>query len=226
MESTSYNAAASTLSGLGLFITTYIISYVKAKRPQLMFPTIVYAIFTVVASVYAPRFPNMAASESFVKHLLGAFLTGFGIAAGVSFVIFPMTSRMVATKQTASFLELLQLALKSHTSYMTVISPEERRSRKEAVFDHAPLTEQKGTNGHHTHHMFHHKAKAESVKEMDAKLSAEAAAMKGALFQIGALLGKCRSKLVLRSGRSRLESSVRRTFQRLPVISVISFYLS
>jgi hypothetical protein len=189
-ESTSYNAAASALSGLGLFITIYIISYLKAMRPQLMFPTIVYAIFTVVASVYAPQFPNMAASESFVKRLLETFLTGFGIAAGVSFFIFPMTSRTIATKQMAGFLKLLQLSLKSHANYMASISPEESRPRKLADLDHTPTTEDKETDGPHKHHMFHHKVKAESVEQSDAKLSAEAAAMKGVLFQIGALFGK------------------------------------
>ena len=188
-ESISYNAAASTLSGLGLFITIYLISYLKAKRPQLMIPTIVYAIFTVVASVYAPIFPNMAASESFVKRLLEAFLTGFGIASAVSFFIFPMTSRTIATKQVAGFLKLLQLSLKSHTNYMTSISPEERKSRMEAISDHAPGVDETKIEGSRKHHMFHHKTKAES-KQVDAKLSAEAAAMKGVLFQMGALFGK------------------------------------
>lgn len=189
-ESTSYNAAASTLSGLGLFITIYIISYLKAMRPQLLLPTIVYAVFTVVASVYSPQFPDMAAAESFVKRLLETFLTGFGIAAGVSFFIFPMTSRTIATKQMAGFLKLLQLSLKSHTNYMTSISPEERRHPKAADLDHAPMTEKKESEGAHKPRMFHHKATAESVKQSDAKLSAEAAAMKGALFQIGSLFGK------------------------------------
>ena len=155
-----------------------------------MFPTIVYAIFTVVASVYAPGFPNMAASESFVKRLLEAFLTGFGIAAAVSFFIFPVTSRTITTKQVAGFLKLLQLSLNSHANYMTSISPEERKSRVEAYADHAPVIDEKETKEPHKHHIFHHKPKAESAKQVDAKLSAEAAAMKGVLFQIGALFGK------------------------------------
>jgi hypothetical protein len=189
-ESKSYNAAASTLSGLGLFITIYIISYLRAKRPQLMFPTIVYSIFTVVASIYAPTFPNMAASESFVKRLLETFLTGFGIAAAVSFFIFPMTSRMIAMKQSAGFLKLLQLSLKSHANFMTSISPEDRKSRIEADGDHTTEVDKKETDETHKHRTFPRKAKPESAKQMDNKLSAEAAAMKGALFKIGALFGK------------------------------------
>jgi hypothetical protein len=189
-ESTAYNAAASTLSGLGLFITIYIISYVRAKRPQLVVPTIVYAIFTTVASTYAPRFPNMAASESFVKRLLETFLTGFAIAAGVSFFIFPVTSRTIAMKQSAGFLKLLQLSLKSHTDFMMSISAEDRKSRIEANRDHATEVGKVETDKPHKHHISHRKAKSESVKQVDAKLSAEAAAMKGTLFQIGALFGK------------------------------------
>jgi Putative ER transporter, 6TM, N-terminal/Fusaric acid resistance protein-like/Aromatic acid exporter family member 2 len=189
-ESTSYNAAASTVSGLGLFITIYIVSYLKAKRPQLIAPTIVYAIFTAVASTYAPHFPNMAASESFVKRLLETFLTGFGIAAAVSFFIFPMTSRTIAMKQSAGFLKLLQLSLKSHTSFMTSISAEDRKSQIEANGDHAIEAGKMETDEPHKHHIFHRKAKSESAKEVDARLSAEATAMKAALFKIGALFGK------------------------------------
>ena len=189
-EATSYNAAASTLSGLGLFITIYIISYLKAKRPGLMFPTIVYAIFTVVASVYAQQFPDMAASEAFVKRLLETFLTGFGIAAGVSFFVFPTTSRTIASKQIAGFIKLLQLSLKSHANYMTSISPENRKPRVEEGSDQAQVGDKKKSDGPHKLHVFHHKAKADSPQQVDAKLSAEAAAMKGALFQIGALFGK------------------------------------
>ena len=192
-ESLSYNAAASTLSGLGLFITIYLVSYFKAKRPQLMIPAIVYAIFTVVASVYAPTFPTMAASESFVKRLLTAFLTGFGIASGVSFFIFPNTSRAIAEKQIAGFLKLLQLSLKSHGQYMTSIHPEERESRLEVASGQAPVADEKETEESHKH-PFHHKANAEAnaeyLKQMEAKLSAEAATMKGLLFKIGALFGK------------------------------------
>ena len=166
------------------------ISYLKAKRPQLMFPTIVYAIFTVVASSYAPQFPNMKASESFVRHLMEAFLTGFGIASAVSFFIFPMTSRTIATKQAAGFLKLLQLSLKSHNDYMISIARQQRKFRLEAESDHAPMATEKETEELHKHHIFHHKAKAESPKQVDPDVSAATAAMKGVLFQIGALFGK------------------------------------
>ncbi len=85
-ESLEYNAAASAVSGLGLFTTIYIVSYFRAIRPQLMFQTIIYSIFTIVASVYSPQFPNMAAVESFVKRLMESFLTGFGIAVSTLYI--------------------------------------------------------------------------------------------------------------------------------------------
>ena len=85
-ESSEYNAAASAVSGLGLFITIYIVSYLRAIRPQLIFQTIIYSIFTIVASIYSPQFPNMAAVESFVKRLMEAFLTGFGISVSTLYI--------------------------------------------------------------------------------------------------------------------------------------------
>lgn len=153
-----------------------------------MFQTIVYSIFTVVASTYAPQFPNMAASESFVKRLMEAFLSGFGIAIGVSLFIVPMTSRTIASKQIAGFVKLLQLALTSHEKYMASISARAHSMEEVKGVD---VTDKEKADGVHDDHFFHHKAKATEVKKQgDSDLSAEAAAMKQALFQIGALFGK------------------------------------
>ena len=185
-ESQTYNAAASTCAGLGLFVTLYIISYLRAKRPQLQFPCIVSSIFTVVASAYAPQFSNMAAAESFVKRLLEAFLTGFGIAAGVSFLVFPMTSRTIASKQLGGFVRLLQLSLKSHSAYMISISNDHNVAKQEK--SSTAIHGKKRPDSHH-HHLFHHKDKV-AQQQKESELSAEAKAMKVALFQIGALFGK------------------------------------
>ena len=185
-QSQTYNAAASTCAGLGFFVTLYLISYLRAKRPQLQLPCIVYSIFTVVASVYAPQFPDMMAAESFVKRLLEAFLTGFGIAAGVSFLVFPTTSRTIASKQIGGFVKLLQLSLKSHSAYMVSISNDHNFEKQEKA---AAATDGKKESDSHHHHLFHHKDKV-AQQQKESKLSAEAKAMKVALFQIGALFGK------------------------------------
>ena len=113
-----YNSSASAVCGVWLFFQVYCINYLRAARPQFNFPAIVYSIFAIVAMSYAVMFPNMASAISFAKRLLEAFFTGFAIATGVHFVIFPMSSRMVIFKQMGGYVALLGALLKTQTAYM------------------------------------------------------------------------------------------------------------
>jgi hypothetical protein len=60
----------------------------------------------------------MAYGISFMKRLLETFLTGFAVAAGVHFVVFPVTCRKIVFKEFAGYLAGLQGALKAHQSYL------------------------------------------------------------------------------------------------------------
>ena len=115
---TGYNPSASAVCAIWLFFNIYVVNTLRAARPQLQFPAIMYSIFTVVTSTYAPNFPTMGQGIAFVKQLLEAFLAGFGIAAFVSFIVFPMTSRGVVFKQAAGYIAALQQALKVQSSYL------------------------------------------------------------------------------------------------------------
>ena len=117
-ESVAYNSSASVVSGCFMFAEIYLANMVRAKRPQLMIPTIQYSIFVIVTSSYCVTFPTMAAGESFVKRLLDAFLTGIGIAAGVSLFVVPMTSRTIARNQMAGILVLIKASMNAHTQYL------------------------------------------------------------------------------------------------------------
>ena len=113
-----YNSSASAVSAIWLFFNIYVVNTLRASRPQLQFPAIIYSIFTNVASTYAPQFPTMAKGIAFAERLLEAFLTGFGIAAGVSLLIFPISSRKVIFKQSAGFMGALQGTLKAQAVYL------------------------------------------------------------------------------------------------------------
>ena len=121
-QSTQYNAAASVTAGVWLFFTVYVANAVKALRPQMAVSVIQYSIFTLVASTYAPHFPNMVAGKSFVRRLLITFLTGFGIGTGVNLVVFPMTSRTIAMKQFGGMLGLMKAALGAHGTFMKSVT--------------------------------------------------------------------------------------------------------
>lgn len=116
-----YNSSASAVSAIWLFFNIYLVNTVRASRPQLQFPVIVYSIFANVASVYAPNFPTMSAGIAFAKLLMETFLTGFAIATGVSLFIFPVSTRMALFSQSAGFVAAAQGTLKAQIAYLQTL---------------------------------------------------------------------------------------------------------
>ncbi|KAL9044447.1 MAG: hypothetical protein Q9214_002412, partial [Letrouitia sp. 1 TL-2023] len=117
-QTSKYNSSASAVSAIWLFSNIYVASSLRASRPQLQFPVIMYSIFVNVALTYAPQFATMIQGIAFTKRLLEAFLTGFGIATGVSFFIFPITSRKVVFKQVGTYISALKTALQAQSAYL------------------------------------------------------------------------------------------------------------
>lgn len=113
-----YNSSQSAVLGVWLFFQIYAINTIKAKFPQLAFPTIIYAIQVNVAATNGFLFHTTAQCESFILRLLEAFLTGFALATGVSLFIIPVTSRKVVMKEIAGYIGLLRGALCAHKTYI------------------------------------------------------------------------------------------------------------
>lgn len=121
-QAVQYSAGAGVTAAVWLFFTVYVVNVFRALRPQLMIAVIQYTIFTMIASTYAPHFPDMEAGMEFVERLLISFLTGFGIATGVNLFVVPITSRMIAGKQFSGLLGLLKGGLASHGTVMHAIT--------------------------------------------------------------------------------------------------------
>ncbi|CAE7021633.1 hypothetical protein CFE70_003030 [Pyrenophora teres f. teres 0-1] len=113
-----YNSSQSVVLAVWLFFQIYIINAMKAKFPQLAFPTIIYGILVNVAATTGFLFQTVAQCETFVQRLLEAFLTGFAIATGVSLFIIPVTSRKVVLKEAAGYIGLLRGMLGAHKTYI------------------------------------------------------------------------------------------------------------
>ncbi|CAK4034012.1 hypothetical protein DOTSEDRAFT_69660 [Lecanosticta acicola] len=113
-----YNSSGSAVAGVWLFVQVYIISVIRGTNAQYTIPCILWAIFANVGMTYGPQFSTMAQAESFIQRLLLGFLTGFGIATGVSLLVFPLTSRQNVFKGMAGYLSALQAALKANLEYM------------------------------------------------------------------------------------------------------------
>jgi hypothetical protein len=112
-----YNSSQSAVCAVWLFFQIWICNTMKAKFPQFAFPVILYAILVNIASTYGPQFQTLAQVENFVKTLLISFLTGLGIATGVSFLVFPVSCRFVVTKQITGYIGALRGALGAHRNY-------------------------------------------------------------------------------------------------------------
>ena len=117
----TYNSSASAVSAIWLFFNIYVVNTLRASRPQLQFPVMIYSIFANVASVYAPSFPTMVAGIAFTKRLMEAFLTGFAIATGVSLFIFPVSVRTTVFKQAAGLIVAAQGTLKAQIAYLQTL---------------------------------------------------------------------------------------------------------
>ncbi|KAL8662244.1 MAG: hypothetical protein Q9168_008286, partial [Polycauliona sp. 1 TL-2023] len=113
-----YNSSASAVCAIWLFFNIYFSNTLRANRPQFQFPVIMFSIFATVASTYAPQFATMAQGIAFAQRLVEAFLTGFAIATGVSFLVFPLTSRTVVFKTTTGYIKALSSALKAQSKYL------------------------------------------------------------------------------------------------------------
>ena len=175
-----YNSSASAVCAIWLFFNIYLVNTLRALRPQLQFPVIVYSIFSNVAFTYAPSFPNMAAGTAFAKKLLEAFLTGFAIATGVSLFIFPMTVRTGFFNQSAGFIMAVQGTLKAQISYLQSLE-------KEDVFRPPQESDDEHTEGKsHKHH---------KTKKAEPLSTPETQKLKAAIGALGELFGKMNADL-------------------------------
>jgi hypothetical protein len=113
-----YNSSQSAVLGVWLFFQIYVVNTLKAKFPQLAFPAIIYSIQVNVAATSGFLFTTTAQCEAFIQRLLEAFLTGFGIATGVSLFIFPVTCRKVVAKEMTGYIGLLKAAIGAHRGYI------------------------------------------------------------------------------------------------------------
>jgi hypothetical protein len=112
-----YNSSQSAVLGVWLFFQIWIVNTMKAKYPQLAFPTLLYAIFVNVAATFGPQFQTVAQAESFTRRLIESFLTGFAIATAVSLFVVPVSCRKVVTKEITGYIGALRGALKAHKGY-------------------------------------------------------------------------------------------------------------
>ncbi|ORY68434.1 uncharacterized protein BCR38DRAFT_423239 [Pseudomassariella vexata] len=120
-----YNSSQAAVSGLWLFANIWFVNVLRAKFPMLNVPVIVFSILTMISCTFSPLMTSNAAFEALVKRILTAMLAAFGIAAGCSLLIFPMSSRKVTFLQMKGGLMLLRGALQQETVYLQSLERED-----------------------------------------------------------------------------------------------------
>jgi hypothetical protein len=107
-DPTLYNSSA---SAVWLFFNVWMANMIRVASPNFNSPAILYTIFLVVTSTFAPQWPAMIFAISFAVRLLKAFLTGLGLATGVNLFFFPVSSRDIIFRETATYLRATRHAL-------------------------------------------------------------------------------------------------------------------
>ena len=121
----SYNSSASAVCAIWLFANILAANSLRFSRPQLQFPVIIYSIFANISSTYAPQFATMDQGFAFVKRLLEAFLSGFGIAFVVNLIVFPQSSRDVVFQEASGYIAAIQKVLKAQNGYLQSLERKE-----------------------------------------------------------------------------------------------------
>ncbi|KAI9711843.1 MAG: hypothetical protein M1820_001988 [Bogoriella megaspora] len=113
-----YNSSQSAVCAIWLFFQIYAVNTFRCRFPQFMFPCIIYSVFVVVSMSYGPNFTTTTQALNFARQLLEAFLTGFGIAFGVHFVVLPLSSRKIVFKVIPGMMGAIRGSLKAHGGYV------------------------------------------------------------------------------------------------------------
>ncbi|OJI83116.1 hypothetical protein ASPTUDRAFT_173910 [Aspergillus tubingensis CBS 134.48] len=117
----SYNGPQAAVCAIWFFCTQWVAGTLRAKVPVLQNCVYMFSVMTMITMTYAPRFHTMVQAISLVVELLEIFLIAFGIATGVSLLIFPMTTRMVLfRKQTAYFAALRDFVARQSAYYQAL----------------------------------------------------------------------------------------------------------
>lgn len=113
-----YNSSAAAVNALFLMLNIFGINALRAARPVVSIPAVGYNIFVLLGFTYGPQMATETSSLRFCKELFYAFLTGQAIAAGVSLLVFPISSRKVFFGEAAGFLQTTRGLVKSQLAFV------------------------------------------------------------------------------------------------------------
>ena len=121
-QAAQYSSSASAVAAIWLFVNVCFANTFRFFRPQLNAPVIIYSIFAMISGTYAATFSSMDQAIAFVKQLMEAFLSGFGVAIVINFLVLPITARRVVFVEMSGYVSLLQKLIQCQQNYLDTMA--------------------------------------------------------------------------------------------------------
>ncbi|KAJ8125782.1 hypothetical protein O1611_g7856 [Lasiodiplodia mahajangana] len=179
-----YNSSQSAVSGVWLFANIWIVNTVRAKYPSLNVPVIVYSILTNISCTFSPLITSNAAFQSLIRRLFTAMLLGFALAAGVSLLVFPVSSRAVWGAQLKAAFQLIRGAVKQEKAYLQSLEREDMFAIPADICAATHVSDSEDSINSTT------KDKQKNKARPEPKSTAEAKAIKETMFNLRLLASK------------------------------------
>lgn len=113
----AYNSSQAAVCAIWFLFSQWAAGTLRAKIPLLQNNVYLFSVLTMIAMTYAPRFHTMDQGIGLVVELMEVFFIAFGIATGVSLLIFPMTTRTILFKKQTAYFGALRGFVKKQTAY-------------------------------------------------------------------------------------------------------------
>ena len=121
----AYNSSQAAVCAIWFFFSQWAAGTVRAKIPLLQNNVFLFSLLTMIAMTYAPRFHTMEQGTALVVELLEVFFIAFGVATGVSLLIFPMSMRTILFKKQTAYFGALRGCVKKQAAYFRALETQE-----------------------------------------------------------------------------------------------------
>jgi hypothetical protein len=116
-STSAYNSSQAAVCAICFFFSQWMAGTIRAKIPLLQTSVYFFSVLTMITMTYAPRFHTMEQVINLIAELLEIFFIAFGIATGVSLLIFPTTTRTILFKKQTAYFGAMRGFVKKQAAY-------------------------------------------------------------------------------------------------------------
>ena len=152
-----YNSSQAAVLAIWLTFLIYVANTIKSAFPWVQVPVWIFCISQIVTLTSAIKLTNMTQAVAVVVRLLEDFLSGLGLGAGVSLLVFPMDCRQALFGSLRNYFQTMQILLDVQSATLNSLETHN------PWFPSAETTQQQAV----------HKKALKSLSETAAKIRAE-----------------------------------------------------